>query len=184
MNGNKREWNKDGNIILVGFMGTGKSTVGRRLAKLLDWEFIDTDIEIERLLETTVAEIFKRHGEVRFRSEERLLVRRLADKRKTVIATGGGTVLNPDNWSDLAKSGVVFGLYAPLDVIYQRVGHRNDRPLLRGERKEVEELWARRQPVYNQADYTIDTTDKGIDEVVEEIYQIYKGGKVGAGTED
>ncbi len=184
MNDNKGEWNKEGNIILVGFMGTGKSTVGRRLAKLLDWEFIDTDIEIERLLDMSVSDIFKRHGETRFRSEERLLVKRLAEKRKCVIATGGGTILNPDNWADLAKSGVIVSLYAPVDVIYERIGYRNDRPLLRGDRKDVEELWAKRQPIYNQANYTVDTTNKGIEEVIQEVFDIYEGGVARAGTED
>ncbi|MEL1135154.1 shikimate kinase [Desulfitobacterium sp. THU1] len=172
------------NVVLVGFMGTGKSTVGRRLAKLLGREFIDTDVEIERLTEMTVSEIFRRHGETRFRSEERLLVKRLADQKGYVIATGGGTVLNPENWQDLAQSGVIIGLYAPLDEIYERIGYRNDRPLLRGDRQIVEELWAKRQPIYNQADWTVDTTDKGIDEVVREIFDRYEGGSLYAGTED
>lgn len=184
MNGKQDNWNKESNIILVGFMGTGKSTVGRRLAKLLDWEFIDTDVEIERLLDMSVSEIFKRHGETRFRSEERLLVKRLAEKKKCVIATGGGTVLNPENWADLAQSGVIFGLYAPVDVIYERIGYRNDRPLLRGERKDVEELWAKRQPIYNQANYTVDTTDKGIEEVIQEVFDIYERGVTSAETEN
>ncbi|MGE4271574.1 MAG: shikimate kinase [Desulfitobacterium sp.] len=172
------------NVVLVGFMGTGKSTVGRRLAKLLGREFIDTDVEIERLTEMTVSEIFRRHGETRFRSEERLLVKRLADQKGYVIATGGGTVLNPENWQDLAQSGVIIGLYAPLDEIYERIGYRNDRPLLRGDRQIVEELWAKRQPIYNQADWTVDTTNKGIDEVVREIFDRYEGGSLHAGTED
>ncbi|HHY27461.1 MAG TPA: shikimate kinase [Desulfitobacterium dehalogenans] len=173
------------NIILVGFMGTGKSTVGRRLAKLLEREFIDTDVEIERLTEMTVSEIFRRHGETRFRSEERLLVKRLAEHKGYVIATGGGTVLNPENWQDLARSGVIIGLYAPLDEIYKRIGYRNDRPLLRGDRQEVELLWAKRQPIYDQADWTIDTTHKGIEEVVEEIFSLYEGGFMNdARTED
>ncbi|AGA69881.1 shikimate kinase [Desulfitobacterium dichloroeliminans LMG P-21439] len=172
------------NVILVGFMGTGKSTVGRRLAKLLGRDFIDTDVEIERLTEMTVSEIFRRHGETRFRSEERLLVKRLADQKGYVIATGGGTVLNPDNWQDLAQSGVIIGLYAPLDEIYKRIGYRNDRPLLRGDRQVVEELWAKRQPIYNQANWTVDTTDKGIDEVVQEIFDRCEGGALHAGTED
>lgn len=172
------------NIVLVGFMGTGKSTVGRRLGKLLGREFIDTDVEIERLTGMTVSEIFRRHGETRFRSEERLLVKRLSDQKGYVIATGGGTVLNPENWQDLAQSGTIIGLYAPLDEIYKRIGYRNDRPLLRGDRLEVEQLWARRQPIYNQADWTIDTTNKGIDEVVQEIVDRYEGGSIDARAEN
>lgn len=164
------------NIILVGFMGTGKSSVGRRLAKLLGWSFIDTDFEIERLTGLSVSEIFRRHGETRFRSEERLLVRRLKEQENCVIATGGGTVLNPLNWEELAQSGVMITLYAPLDVIYERIGYRNDRPLLKGDQEEIEERWAKRQPIYRQADLIIDTTDMGIDEVVQEIIHEIKGG--------
>lgn len=164
------------NIILVGFMGTGKSSVGKRLAKILGWSFIDTDVEIERLTGLSVSEIFRRHGETRFRSEERLLVRRLKEQVNCVIATGGGTVLNPLNWEELAQSGVMVTLYAPLDEIYERIGYRNDRPLLRGDREEIEERWAKRQPIYRQADLIIDTTDMGIDEVVQEIICEIKGG--------
>jgi len=172
------------NIVLIGFMGTGKSTVGRRLAKLLGMEFIDTDQEIERLTEMTVSEIFRRHGETRFRSEERLLVKRLAELKGYVIATGGGTVLDPENWQNLAHSGTIISLYAPLEEIYKRVGYRNDRPLLKGDRQEVENLWTKRQPVYNQADWTVDTTNKGIDQVVEEIMELWEGGVPDARAED
>lgn len=164
------------NIILVGFMGTGKSSVGKRLAKLLGWSFIDTDVEIERLTGLSVSEIFRRHGETRFRSEERLLVMRLKEQGNCVIATGGGTVLNPLNWEELDQSGVMITLYASLDVIYERIGYRNDRPLLKGDREEIEERWAKRQPVYRKADLIIDTTDMGIDEVVQEIIHEIKGG--------
>lgn len=164
------------NIILIGFMGTGKSTVGKHLAKTLGWSFVDTDVEIEELTGLSVSEIFRRHGETRFRSEERLLVRRLKERENYVIATGGGTVLNPQNWEELAQSGVMITLYAPLDEIYERIGYRNDRPLLRGDREEIEERWAERQPIYRQADWIIDTTDMGIDEVVQEIIHVIKGG--------
>ncbi len=164
------------NIILVGFMGTGKSSVGKRLAKILGWDFIDTDVEIERLTGLTVSEIFRRHGETRFRSEERLLVKKLKERDQCVIATGGGTVLNPQNWEELSQSGVMITLYAQLDEIYERIGYRNDRPLLKGDREEIEERWAKRQPVYRQADLIIDTTDLGIDEVVQEIICELKGG--------
>lgn len=163
------------NIILMGFMGTGKSTVGKRLARILGWSFMDTDAEIERLTGLSVSEIFRRHGETRFRSEERLLVKRLKERENCVIATGGGTVLDPQNLEELAQSGVMITLYAPVDEIYERIGYRNDRPLLRGEREEVEKLWAERQPFYRQADYIIDTTDMGIDEVVQEIIQLIEG---------
>ena len=95
------------NIVLIGFMGTGKSTVGKRLAKSLGWEFIDTDVAIEELTGLSVADLFRLHGETRFRSEEALLVKRLSEQKGYIIATGGGTVLNPENWRYLAQHGVL-----------------------------------------------------------------------------
>ncbi len=157
------------NIVLVGFMGSGKSTVGKRLAKALAWDFYDTDNVIGEVTDLSVTEIFRRHGETRFRSEESIVVARLSKLERVVIATGGGTVLNPLNRQALARNGVVISLYATLDAILSRIGHRNDRPLLKGPREEIEELWAERQKYYAQADYTVDTSEKDIDQVVNEI---------------
>lgn len=157
------------NIILIGFMGTGKSTVGRRLARTLGWDFIDTDSEIERITWMSVAEIFRRHGETRFRSEENLLVKRLMTRENCVIATGGGTVLNPENQVILSGIGVVISLYAPVEIILDRVGQRTDRPLLKTGREEIEVLWQARQVSYARAEYTVDTTDKSVEEVEGEI---------------
>ncbi|MDQ7095760.1 shikimate kinase [Desulfosporosinus sp. PR] len=163
------------NIVLIGFMGTGKSTVGRRLAQSLAWNFADTDYEIGEVTKLSVSEIFRRHGETRFRSEERIVVERLSQEEKLVIATGGGTVLNPSNWRALAENGIIISLYATLEVILNRIGHRNDRPLLRNTREEIESLWSERQPYYEKADFTIDTTFKTIDEVVSEILALLGG---------
>lgn len=157
------------NIVLIGFMGTGKSTVGKRLAQSLDWNFVDTDYEIGEVTKLSVSEIFRRHGETRFRSEERIVVTRLSQEEKLVIATGGGTVLNPLNWEALAKNGIIISLYASLEAILNRIGHKNDRPLLKSSRDEVEKLWLARQACYEKADFTVDTTYKTIDEVVSEI---------------
>jgi len=158
------------NIVLIGFMGTGKSSVGRRLAKIFGWEFIDTDSEIEKTTGMSVAEIFRRHGEVRFRSEEVLVVRKLKTRTRCVIATGGGTVLNPENWQLLQSVGLMICLYAPLDTVLERVSSsRNERPLLKGDRQAIEKLWLNRQAVYNRADIVIDTTGKDIDSVVQEV---------------
>ena len=156
-------------IVLVGFMGTGKSTVGRRLAKTIAWDFVDTDAEIENITGLTVAEIFRRHGEKRFRSEENLLVKRLNGVHRCVIATGGGTVLNPENWRLLKQEALSVHLYAPVDVILERVGHHPDRPLLKGSREETEALWQQRLSIYRQADWTIDTTVIDIEQVENEI---------------
>ncbi|GAB6171419.1 shikimate kinase [Paradesulfitobacterium aromaticivorans] len=163
------------NIILTGFMGTGKSTVGRRLARTLGWDFIDTDSEIERITEMSVAEIFRRHGETRFRSEENLMVKRLMTRENCVIATGGGTVLNPENQAILSGIGVVISLYAPVETILDRVGQRTDRPLLKTGREEIEFLWQARQVSYARAEYTVDTTDKSVEEVEGEILTYLEG---------
>lgn len=163
------------NIILTGFMGTGKSTVGRRLARTLGWDFIDTDSEIERITGMSVAEIFRRHGETRFRSEENLLVKRLMTRENCVIATGGGTVLNPENQEILSGIGVVISLYAPVEIILDRVGQRTDRPLLKTGREEIEVLWQARQVSYARAEYTVDTTDKSVEEVEGEILTYLEG---------
>lgn len=157
------------NIVLIGFMGTGKSTVGKRLAQSLAWDFVDTDCEIGEVTNLSITEIFRRHGETRFRSEERIVVARLSQQEQIVIATGGGTVLNPLNWEALAQNGIVIALHATLEAILSRVGHKNDRPLLKGSQEEIEKLWSERQACYARADFTVDTTHKNIDEVVDEI---------------
>ncbi|MDR3541830.1 MAG: shikimate kinase [Desulfosporosinus sp.] len=157
------------NIVLIGFMGTGKSTVGKRLAQALAWDFVDTDCEIGEVTNLSVTEIFRRHGETRFRSEERIVVARLSQQEQIVIATGGGTVLNPVNWEALAQKGTVIALHASLEAILSRIGHKNDRPLLKGSKEAIERLWSERQACYAQAEFTVDTTQKTIDEVVSEI---------------
>lgn len=159
------------NIVLIGFMGTGKSTVGKRLAQSLAWDFVDTDCEIGEVTNMSVTDIFRRHGETRFRSEERIVVARLSLQEQIVIATGGGTVLEPQNWDALIQNGIIICLHASLDVILSRIGHKNDRPLLKGPREEIERLWLERQACYAQADFTVDTSEKTIDEVVDEILQ-------------
>lgn len=159
------------NIVLIGFMGTGKSTVGKRLAQSLAWDFVDTDCEIGDVTNMSVTDIFRRHGETRFRSEERIVVTRLSQQEQMVIATGGGTVLIPQNWYLLAQNGIMINLYASLDVILSRIGHKNDRPLLKGPIEAIEKLWSERQGCYAQADFTVDTSQQTIDEVVNEILE-------------
>ena len=157
------------NIVLVGFMGTGKSTVGKRLAQSLEWDFVDTDCVIGEVTSLSVTEIFRRHGETRFRSEERIVVARLSQQDQIVIATGGGTVVDPLNLEALAQNGIVIGLHASMEAILRRIGHKNDRPLLKDTKEAIEKLWFERQECYAQADFTVDTSQKTIDEVVSEI---------------
>jgi len=157
------------NIVLIGFMGTGKSSVGKRLALSLTWEFVDTDWVIGEVTNLSVTEIFRRHGETRFRSEERIVVARLSQKEQIVIATGGGTVVDPRNLEALARNGIIVGLHATVDTILSRVGQKNERPLLKGTKEAIEKLWSERQACYAQADFTVDTSRKNIEEVVSEI---------------
>lgn len=157
------------NIVLIGFMGTGKSTVGKLLAQSLGWEFVDTDFVIGEVTSLSVTEIFRLHGETRFRSEERIVVTRLSQLNQIVIATGGGTVVDPRNFEALAQNGIIVGLHASIEAIINRIGHKNDRPLLKGTTEAIEKLWSERQECYAQADFTVDTSQKNINEVVSEI---------------
>ncbi|MDD4239750.1 MAG: shikimate kinase [Desulfotomaculaceae bacterium] len=159
------------NIVLIGFMGTGKTSVGRRLACRLKCEFIDTDAEIERLMGKTVTQIFARDGVVRFRSEEELLVKRLAGREDLVIATGGGLVLNPANLRLLKENGVLVALTASPEVIYYRVRSKKSRPLLlhKDMKSKLTELLQERENVYKAAEITLDTGACSIEGAVEQI---------------
>lgn len=157
-------------------MGTGKSTVGRRLARHLGLRFIDTDEEIERLTGKTIQRIFREDGERRFRSEEALLCRRVASAEGLVIATGGGMVLDPENVRLLRRNGILIGLKAHPDVIFQRVRRKENRPLLQGDTAaRIKELLNARQGVYDVADVTIDTGDKSPEDVVDVILEYLEG---------
>lgn len=159
------------NIVIVGFMATGKSTVGRRLAQRLKRRFVDTDKEIEAVTGKTVAQIFARDGEKRFRSEENLLVKKLVLKEDLVIATGGGIVLNPENFRLLQENGILIALTAAPDVIYQRVKGKRTRPLLaKGDlRENISTLLQFRENIYKDADLTVDTGLYSVNETVEQI---------------
>lgn len=175
------------NIVLIGFMGTGKTAVGRRLADRLGWSFVDTDKEIENLYGKTVAQIFCRYGEVRFRSEEAILVKKLAPMRRQVIATGGGLVLNPDNVRLLQENGILIRLEADATAVYERIRGKRDRPLLnRGAdlKTSLFELMAKREGVYNMAEFSVDTGILSPWEAVESIVAYVNGGNGGNGRTD
>jgi shikimate kinase len=160
-------------IVLMGFMGTGKSEVGRRLAQRLGRAFVDTDQLIEERAGKRVAAIFADDGEPAFRALERAAVAEAAGRGGAVVAVGGGAVLDPENVRCLRDAGVLVYLTAPPDVILRRVGDGGSRPLLQGDpRVAVTRLLAERGPVYaSTADVTIDTSEHTADEVVREIQQ-------------
>jgi len=161
-----------GAIVLTGFMGTGKSEVGRRLATRLGRAFVDTDQLVERETGKSVAAIFADDGEAAFRAHERDAVTTAAARRDAVIAVGGGAVLDAANRARLREAGVVVCLTASAETILRRVGETTQRPLLAGgePRAAIERLLADRRPSYDAvADLTVDTTDRRPEDVVEEI---------------
>lgn len=160
-------------IVITGFMGTGKSTVGRRLAEIVKRPFFDLDRVIESAEGTSVSEIIARRGEEAFRALESREAARIARLPKTVIATGGGTLLSEQNRARLISSDTrVFVLTAPVDEIMERLAHeRGTRPLLAGDdpRERVTALLAERAPVYATLGEAIDTTGLSIDQTARAI---------------
>jgi shikimate kinase len=159
------------NIVLVGFMGTGKTSTGRALAARLGREFIDMDQLIEEREGRTIPEIFATHGELHFRALERALVRELAARRNLVIAPGGGIVLNAENIRDFSSTGRIFCLRASPEWILKRVGHDTHRPLLQTNDKlgRIRELLENRRPLYDAIPDQVDTDGKTPEEVADEI---------------
>jgi shikimate kinase len=158
------------NIVLVGFMGTGKSAVGRRVARLLGREFVDLDELIVAQAGCTIPDIFELEGEAGFRARERAAVQAVAAKSEhgLVVATGGGVVLNPDNVADLEKSGKVICLTATPETIHKRIGQDLNRPLLQGGEaiKRIRSLLEKRAPVYARIQLQVPTDGRSLEEVV------------------
>jgi shikimate kinase len=157
-------------IVLVGLMGAGKSTVGRRLAARLDMPFKDADAEIEAAAGMSVSDIFATHGEPSFREGERRVIGRLLQEGPIVLATGGGAFMNPDTRAWIAEVGVSVWLKAEFDVLMRRVRKRSHRPLLKNADPEesMRRLMASRHPVYALADITVESRDTPHERVVED----------------
>jgi shikimate kinase len=165
------ERKKPKNIFLVGFMGAGKTTVGRVLARRLGWRYCDSDKVIETKAGKTVSEIFSSHGEPRFRDLESETLLSLAGKEKQVVATGGGAVMREENMRAMKKGGVTVYLKAPMSVIWERIKHSRTRPLLSVDNpfEAAEELLRKRIPFYETADITVDTSQLTPEEAADEI---------------
>lgn len=140
-------------IVLVGLMGAGKSSVGRKLAALLDTPFADADEEIEKAAQLSIPEIFAQFGETEFRDGERRVIARLMDEHQGVLATGGGAFCNDETRALILERGIAVWLDADIDTLVQRVSRKDNRPLLRnGDPKEIlMRLHAEREPAYSQA---------------------------------
>jgi len=159
-------------IVLVGLMGVGKSTVGRRLARRLGLPFVDSDSAIEEAAGgASAADVFERYGESDFRDGERRLVARLVEGERRVIATGGGAFVDPETRALLKARAVTIWLDAPVEVLAERTGRRDTRPLLRdGDRAAtLARLDSERRPKYAEADIHIRSGDGGHGDVVDAI---------------
>jgi shikimate kinase len=159
----------DRSIVLVGLMGAGKTSVGRRLAKHLHLPFSDADAEIVKAAGLSIPDIFRLYGEPAFRDGERRVIERLMREGRKVLATGGGAFMDPDTRAIIRKRGISLWLRADLDVLVRRIGRRDDRPLLAGgdPRVILGGLIKQRYPMYAEADLIVDTGDEAADATVE-----------------
>jgi shikimate kinase len=156
---------------MVGMMGAGKTSVGKRLATRLGLPFADADAAIEQAANATIPEIFERHGEAYFRDGERRVIRRLLEEGAKVLATGGGAFIQPETRSAIREKGVSVWLKADQDVLMGRVRRRSNRPLLKTADPEatMARLIAERYPVYAEADIHIQSRDVAHDVVIDDI---------------
>jgi shikimate kinase len=150
------------NIVLTGFMGAGKTEVGRELARILGWKVIDVDDEIVRAEGVSINEIFSSRGEPAFRDIETGMIRKVSANRNVIISTGGGAVLRQENMDILREHGVIVCLWASPETVFRRTKGNNERPLLKvaDPLAKITELLEFRRPFYEKADIVIETDDK------------------------
>jgi shikimate kinase len=161
------------NIILTGFMGVGKTSVGTRLARDLGFRFVDTDGLIEEDQKIAISEIFSSFGEPYFRDTEARIIRRVLEGQGQVVATGGGAVIREENRRAFKEGGMTICLTARPEVVYERIRHETHRPLLQvpDPRGRIRALMDEREQFYRQADLIIDTSDRTVEDVINEIRQ-------------
>ncbi len=166
-------------VVLIGFMGTGKTSCGRMLATRLGYGLVDLDKYIETQEGMSVPEIFAAQGEPYFRAKEREAVREVVRRKAVVIATGGGTVKDEESFRLLKERGVLVCLTADIDTILERTARRGERPMLdrqEDRRKAVEELLESRREIYARADFTVDTSRRSPMQVADEIIDFLRVG--------
>jgi len=171
------------NLVITGFSGTGKSLVGKETARRLNWDFLDTDEEIVKESGKPIVQIFRQEGEGKFRKLERKTIRKACQQRQTVIAIGGGAIVEPQNYESLAKTGLIVCLEAKPETIYERLFREaacspetEVRPLLATDDplERIRQLKASRQPYYAKSDWTIHTDGLSISEVAEEVVRAWR----------
>ncbi len=164
-------------IVMVGMMGAGKSSVGRRLAARLGLPFVDADTEIEQAANATISEIFDTHGEAYFRDGERRVIQRLLDGSPKVLATGGGAFISPETRAAIRTAGVSIWLKVDRDLILHRVKRRSNRPLLKtaDPAAVIDRLLADRNPIYAEADIHVQSRDVAHDVVIGDILHALDG---------
>lgn len=163
-------------LVLVGMMGVGKSSVGRRLAQALDLPFVDADKEIEEAANRTIVEIFDTYGEEHFRDGEKRVIQRLLGEGPQVLATGGGAFMNEDTRGEIAKNGISIWLSAELEILFNRVRRKPTRPLLQqpNPEKVLADLLEVRNPIYALSDLTVTSRDVPHETVVSDILEALK----------
>lgn len=160
-------------VYLTGFMGAGKTTVGRALAEQLCVPMIDTDSYIEEKIGKSIKQIFAEEGEAAFRRYEREFLRTLPPD-KLIVTTGGGMVIQPENREWMKQTGTVIYLHCEFAEIMRRLADDDTRPLLSNQLADLQRLWEQRLPYYSEANIVIDTTGKRVEEIVREIMEWIK----------
>jgi shikimate kinase len=164
------------NIALIGFMGTGKTSVGRLVAEQLRFEYLDTDELIQTNTGRSIMDIFAKDGEPTFRALEEKIVEEFVSRAKTVISTGGGLPVNPKNLASLKSHALVVSLWSSPEKIWERVRHQGHRPLLHDENPQakIRELLAAREPFYKQADVLLNTELRSVREVAQQVVHQFR----------
>mgnify|MGYP000123810340 CR=1 FL=1 len=165
-------WRLNKTIVMVGMMGAGKTAVGTALARRLEVPFLDSDEEIVKAANMSIAEIFQRDGEAFFRKKESQVIARLLEEERGVLSTGGGAFLSESNRRMISEKGVSVWLKADLDLLWNRVRHRDTRPLLRTDDpyRTLSDLYAARVPLYEQADLVVEArTEYSVEDMTDAV---------------
>ncbi len=172
----QRHVKKHPNIVLIGFMGTGKTSIGRRISSQLRMRYVDTDEIVERDNRRRISDIFAEDGEPAFRELESEAVRKVSKLHNHVISTGGGVILKEANMTELKRNGIIFCLTATAEEIYKRIGHQTHRPLLQDPDPltKIQSMLAERQSYYAEADHMISTTGRAFGEIITHIKRMFR----------